>query len=186
MTAPKRSEAWTRRTMAAATHRPTKIKLLIVADAPAADDRYFYFDRGAEDPLFSAVAEVLFEAPDAGDRAALLNELRRRGVFLIEAKPDAPRGGEPLAPYVGPLLLNVETLGAQAIVLVSADVYSAAFAGMTKAGLPVVDVRVPSPEQALEFRQKFRQALVRAGLEKLIRPFKPPAERAPRAPKKPA
>ena len=44
---------------------------------------------------------------------------------------------------------------------------------MTRAGLPVMDVKVPFPGAGhdVEFRQKFRQALVRAGLEKLIRPL---------------
>jgi hypothetical protein len=167
-----RGAAWTRRTTAASAWRPKRIRLLIVAEAPADDERYVYFEKGAADLLFAALAEVFFEAPATGDREPYLKELRRRGVFVIEAKPDAPRRGEPLAPYVGPLLLNVETLGAEAIVLVSADVHGAAFAAMKKAGLPVVDVRVPGPEHALEFRQKLRQALVRAGLEKLIRPLK--------------
>jgi hypothetical protein len=169
---PARSAAWTRRISAASAWRPKRIRLLIVAEAPADDERYFYFESGGIDPLFAGAAEVLFEAPPEGAREAYLKELRRRGVFVIEAKPDAPRRGEPLAPYVGPLLLNVETLGPEAIVLVSSDVHGAAFAAMKKAGLPVVDVRVPGPEHTLEFRQKLRQALVRAGLEKLIRPIK--------------
>src|SRR5439155_15942143 len=79
---------------------------------------------------------------------------------------------------VGPLLLNVETLGPEAVVLVTRDVYEAAHAGMKKAGLPVIDVRLPFPSEghALEFRQKLRQALVRAGLETLIRPLRRPAK----------
>jgi hypothetical protein len=181
-----RSEAWTRRTTAASAWRPKRIRLLIVAEAPADDERYFYFESGEVDPLFAEVAEVLFEEPASGNREPYLKELRRRGVFVIEAKPDAPRRGEPLAPYIGPLLLNVEMLGAEAIVLISADVYRAAAAAMKKAGLPVIDVRVPSPEHALEFRQKLRQALVRAGLEKLIRPMKGAAARPALEPSKPA
>jgi hypothetical protein len=51
-------------------------------------------------------------------------------------------------------------------------VFDAAQRALAKAGLPVVDVRVPAPSdgQEVEFRQALRQALVRAGLEKLIRP----------------
>jgi len=51
---------------------------------------------------------------------------------------------------------------------------------MEAAGVPVVDVRIPFPvpDHPEIFRQKFRQALVRGGLEKLIRPLPTPkAER---------
>ena len=41
-------------------------------------------------------------------------------------------------------------------------------------GLPVVDVKIPSPTdgQQANFRREFRLALVRGGLEKMIRPLK--------------
>jgi hypothetical protein len=167
------NEGCKRRRAAAAAYRPNRVRLLLISDSPPADPaRYFYFDGGDDDPLFHAVATVLFEESPVGVRAPWLKELRRRGVFSIELKPDAARRDEPLAPYVAPLLLNLDPLAPEAIVLVGADVFDAAQRALAKAGLPVVDVRVPAPSdgQEVEFRQALRQALVRAGLEKLIRP----------------
>jgi hypothetical protein len=118
------------------------------------------------------VCEVFFETkPDAGPEV-LLKELRRRGVFYVDLKPDAPRTGQSLAPYVGPFLINLGTLGPLNIIILDPEAYDAAFSRMSEAGLPVVDVRIPKldPDRSDLFRQTFRQALVRADLEKLIRP----------------
>jgi hypothetical protein len=176
MPAPGRSPAWNRRTAAARTYQPKRIRLLLLAESPPSDDRYFYFeDARAADDLFEEVAGVLFEEKPRGDKTPYLKELRRRGVFLVELKPDAPRDGEPLGPYVGPLLLNLDVLAPESIILIDADVYDAGYAALRKAGRPVVDMRVPFPsaDRSVEFRRTFRQALVRAGLEKLIRPLPP-------------
>src|SRR5439155_25750572 len=99
--------------------------------------------------------------------------LRRRGIFVVELKPDAPREDEPLSRYVDPLLLNLDSLAPEKIVLVGNDVHAAAHAAMKKAKLPVIDVRMPFPSAGheVEFRQKLRQAMVREGLEKMIRPM---------------
>jgi len=161
---------------AAEKYRPKHIKLLLVAESPPSEDeRYFYAeDTAGDEPLFAEIAKVLFEGEPAGEKAPYLKELRRRGVFVTELKPDAPRAGEPLGPYVPPFLINVETLAPDHIVLIGAGVHAAALAALQKAGLPVVDVKVPlapSGEQAA-FRQAFRQALVRAQQEKLIRPLR--------------
>src|SRR5439155_22973052 len=112
------------------------------------------------------VCGVLFEEKPQHDKVRFLKELRRRGVFLTELKPDVPRNKEPLGRYVAPLLLNVDTLSPEKIVLITADVYAVAYAAMKKAGLPVVDVKIPfaSAGPEAEFRQKFRHALVRGGL----------------------
>ena len=76
-----------------------------------------------------------------------------------------------------PLLINLGILAPEHLVLVTPAVYEAAYEPLTQAGFPVVDVRVPEPSHALEFRQRLRRALVRADLEKLIRPR--PSPRAP-------
>ncbi len=166
---PQRTESWTRRERASRAYRPKTIRLLLVVESPPEGDHYFYFaDAAQADPLFEQVTEVLFESA-SDDRVAGLKELRRRGVFEVELKPDAPRRGEALAPYVGPLLINLGILAPEKIVLIGPDAYDAAYGSMSAAGLPVVDVRVPRAEEAEPFRQKFRQALVQAGLEKLIR-----------------
>jgi hypothetical protein len=171
--------AWNRRREAARKYRPNRIRLLVVAESPPAEpERYFYFeDADSHDELFDALCEVLFEAAPAGEKAPYLKELKRRGVYVTELKPDAPRDGESLAPYIAPFALNLYDLAPERIVLVSADVY-AAYGPLKKDGHPVVDVRIPAPsaKDGVKFRQAFRQALVRAELEKLIR--KPPAPKA--------
>lgn len=176
---PGRPESWTRRRLAARPYQPKRIRLLLVAESPPADGSYFYFDDGKLDALFEEVCTVLFEEKPAGDRIRSLKELRRRGVFVTELKPDAPRKRESLASYVAPFLLNAETLAPEHVLLIGADVFEAAHAAAKKAGLPVLPAKIPSPSAGTEFRQKLRQALVRAGLEKLIRPLPSGAGRSP-------
>jgi hypothetical protein len=166
-----------RRATAAAKYQPKRMRLLIAAESPPENEAtYFYFeDPAARDELFSEITEVLFEASSGTEKVSYLKELRRRGVFVVELKPDAPRHDEPLGPYVPPFLINAGTLAPEHIILVGPAVYDAAYGAMEKAGLPVVDVRVPTPSSGREvtFRQSFRQALVRADLEKMIRPLGP-------------
>jgi len=165
--------AWRRRREAAIKYRPKRIRLLLVAESPPAEsDRYFYFEgAGAHEPLFDGVCEVLFEERPQGDKTPYLKELRRRGVFLVELKPDGPRDREALGPYVAPFVLNLYELAPERVVLVSADVHAAAFVPLKKDGREVVDVRIPfpAPGHEVKFRQALRQALVRSGLEKSIR-----------------
>lgn len=172
--------AWTRRRTAARKYQPNRVRLLLVAESPPGDESlYFYFeDPHSGDPLFREVCEVLLEqAPP--DKATALKELRRRGVFATELKPDGPRAKESLAAYVMPFLLNLGPLAPERIILIGGDVYDVLHPALTKAKLPVVDLRVPSPttRDPVEFRQTLRQALVRADLEKLIRPLPKPKPR---------
>src|SRR5436189_5868257 len=99
-------EAWARRRVAERKYKPNRIRLLLVAESPPADEgRYFYFeDAPALDELFEEVCGVLFEEKPGPDQATALKELRRRGVFVVDLKPDAPRRSEKLEPYVAPLL----------------------------------------------------------------------------------
>jgi hypothetical protein len=173
----KPSPDWLRRQAAARAHQPKKIKLLLLGESPPEGSSWFYLP-GAMDPMFEQVCTVLFEAEPAGEKEPYWKELKRRGVFYAELKPDAPRQDEKLADYVAPLTINLGILSPEHIVLVGAEVYAAAYRPLEKAGLPVVEARVPGPEEGTEFRQKLRQALVRADLEKLIRPR--PQPRAPK------
>jgi hypothetical protein len=172
------NDAWDRRRKAAWTYQPKRIRLLLVAESPPADEaRYFYFENPESvDPLFEEVCGVLFEEVPRLDKVPYLKELRRRGVFLVDLKPDAPRRSEPLGPYGGPFMLNLGPLAPEHIVLITSDVYDALHPVMKKSGLPVVDVRIPLAPAGdrVPFRQKFRQALVRADLEKLMRPLPVP------------
>jgi hypothetical protein len=168
--------AWTRRQEAARKYRPKTIRLLLVAEAPPEDDsRYFYFEGSdTTEPLFEQVSAVLFEGVSAGDKTSRLKELRRRGVFVVELKPDAPsQDGAALRGYVEPFLLNLETLSPAHIVLIGPHVHGALHAALEQAELPLVDAQIPSAEHDVEFRRTFRQALVRADLENLIRPPRP-------------
>lgn len=167
MATPAANQAWTRRKQAARAFQPKRVRLLLVAEAPPGDGRYFYFE-DATDDLFAEVCRVLFESDPPRNAGPWLHELRRRGVCVMELRPDAPSDGRPLAPYVGPLLINAETLAPEHVVLIGGAVFDAVHAKM-QSSLPVVDVKVPWPD-GVEFRQKLRQALVRAGLEKLIKP----------------
>jgi hypothetical protein len=170
----KPNEDWNRRRRAAERYRPKRIRLLLIAEAPpTALDHYFYFAPTTDDDEpFRSLCDVLFEEPSALEKPALLKELRRRGVFLVDLRPDAPLGDAKLDPYVDWLLLRLEELHPEAIVLIGTATYEAAQRRLAAAMWPVSDVRVPSPSaDEVGFRRELRTALVRAGLEKLIRPM---------------
>lgn len=158
------AEVRRRRAAAAEQYRPGKVRLLLVAQAPPSDDdRYFYFpDVTQHDWLFRAVVRGIL--PDAeltrANKASLLAQLRDRGVFLIDLKPD-PVDGSPLSPYVPALLDRIVELEPERIILIKADVYDAAYPALAAAGLPVSKVRVPFPSSGRqrEFAVAFARAL---------------------------
>jgi hypothetical protein len=172
------------RQAAAQKYQPNRIKLLLVGEAPPEDpSRYFYFEHG-DDELFEHVARVLFETPPVGDdKTPYLKELKRRGVFLIDLKPDGPLGEAKHVELAEWLPLRVETLAPETIVLIGSAVYRAAHPVLEKRELPVVDQSVPYPAAGKEkpFAIDFTKALVKAGLERLIRPMprKKPVEKPP-------
>lgn len=153
-----------RRAAAAARYRPDKVRLLLVAQAPpAADDRYFYFtDVATQDSLFRSVARAVLPhtEPTRDNKPALLTQLRDRGVFLIDLKPD-PVDGSPLWPYLPALLARIAELAPERIVLIKADVFDTAYAALAAAGLPVSKVRIPFPSSGRqkEFAEAFGRAL---------------------------
>jgi hypothetical protein len=181
LAAPRSNPEWERRQAAAARWRPNTVKLLLVSAAPPADpEAYLYAaSAGTLDPVAADVMNVLFEAePIAGKRAVYQKELKRRGVFLIELKPDGPRAsGDDLRPYADWLPTRVEGLEPGRVVLLGADVHRAAFALLDAAKIPVEDAKIAAAEAGLEAegRGQLRAALVRAGLEALIRPLPPKA-----------
>ena len=103
-------------------------------------------------------------------RRTAAQQYRPKRIRLLLVAESPP---ERLQPYVAPFMVNLDTLAPERIILVKVDVYDVLRPAMKQAGSPVVEVRIPFPSsgQQVEFRQKFRQALVRAGLEKLIRPL---------------
>jgi len=107
------------------------------------------------------VRAILEVEPTRGDKAELLGRLRDRGVFLIDLKPDKPMDGTPLAGYVDDLVKRIKKLHPDKIVLIKASVYAAAYLELSKAGLPVVDERVPFPVRGAQprFEKLFGRAL---------------------------
>jgi hypothetical protein len=78
--------------------------------------------------------------PARSNKAALLGQLRDRGLFLVDLKPD-PLDPRPLASFVPSLIARCVALAPQHVVLIKADVYDSAYLPLATAGLPVVDAR---------------------------------------------
>src|SRR3954452_12612103 len=117
-----------RRRAAAERYRPGVIDLLLVAEAPpSALDRYFYFEHvRTHDSLFRHVVEgVLGERPTR-DKAPYLDELRERGVFLIDLCEQPFSGRDVLAGCVPGLVRRATRLAPARVVLVGVSVYDAA------------------------------------------------------------
>lgn len=158
------AEVRRRRAAAAQRYRPEKVRLLLVAQAPpSAVDRYFYFtDVRSQDSLFRSVVRAILPgaAPTRDNKASLLAQLRDRGVFLIDLKPD-PVDGADLSPYVPTLQDRIAELAPERIILIKADVFDTAYPALSAAGLPVSTVRVPFPSygQQTAFHAAFGRAL---------------------------
>lgn len=138
---------------------------MLVAEAPpAALDRYFYFeDVPQQDSLFRYVARSILKAePTRANKAELLARLRERGVFLIDLKKD-PVDGNSLALEVPNLVRRIRTLDPSKIIIIKASVYDLVHQPLAKAGLPVVEERVPFPGsgQQRRFDVAFARALER-------------------------
>lgn len=151
------------RESAALKYLPEKIEVLLVAEAPPNDAyRYFYFeDVSSHDHLFRAVSKVILgKTPNRASKALYLEELKKRGIFLIDLKID-PMDGSDLKQYVPDLLLRCRALNPRRIVLIKATVFDAAYHALVKDGLPVVDQRVyfPSTGRQRQFEEQFSKAL---------------------------
>lgn len=152
------------RAVAAERYRPETVRLLLVAQAPpAADDRCFYLpDVPTQDTLFRSVARIILPhtEPTRSNKASLQEQLRDRGVFLIDLKPD-PVDGTVLSQHVPKLLARIAELAPERIILIKADVYDEVYPALARAGLPVKNVRVPFPSfgQQSAFKTAFSRAL---------------------------
>jgi hypothetical protein len=152
-----------RRREAAAQYRPQEIALLLVAEAPPNSlDRYFYFpDVREHDNLFRYVCRVVLgREPSRGGKRELLEELRDRGIFLIDLK-ETPVDGTPLSTYVPALVERCRELVPRRIVLIKVTVYDAAYHQLHAAGMPVSGVRIPFPGSGRqrEFLEAFSLAV---------------------------
>ena len=142
------SAARERRRRAAERYRPDVIDLLLVVEAPpSALDRYFYFeDVLTHDSLFRHVVRgVLGETPTR-DKAPYLDEMRERGVFLVNVSEDPFATWHDVLPRCLPAQVRTcAALRPRRIVLIGAGTYDHAYDALREAGLPVVDVRLPYP-----------------------------------------
>jgi hypothetical protein len=159
------------RRAAAAKYQPKKIKLLLVAEAPPCDvDRYFYFeDVDKHDWLFRYVYEGLTEKkPTRENKADHLAQLRDAGLFMIdlhEENAEQPTAAQ-LTPCIPGLIERCRNLKPASIALVKSIVHDVAFEPLKKAGLPVIDERLPFPAsgQQRKFLDGFKDVRKTAGL----------------------
>lgn len=166
-----------RRRAAAAKYRPSRVRLLLVGEAPpCTPDRYFYFERvDRHDWLFRYVWEGLTGAkPDRADKAAHLAALRDAGVFLIDLHEESvsqPSLAQ-LRTHVPGLVERCRALDPRHIILIKSVVHDAAYEALAEAGLPVVDARIPFPAsgQQKKFLETFRDALSAAGVARMPAP----------------
>jgi len=152
-----------KRESASRKYRPKNVALLLVAEAPPqALDRYFYFEQvRSNDWLFRAVVKGIFgNVPSRDDKAYWLLELKRSGVYLIDASKD-PLEKPRLQGFVPDLVRRCRKLQPKCIILIKASVYDAAYAQLVESHLPVVNARLPFPSngQQARFHRQFRKAL---------------------------
>lgn len=113
------------------------------------------------DSLFRYVCRVLLgRQPTREGKHELLEEIKNRGVFLIDLK-ETPTDGTPLADYVPALVDRCRALRPRRIALIKVTVYDVAFAALSDAGLPVRNERIPFPDSGRqnEFVEGFRRAV---------------------------
>jgi hypothetical protein len=95
------------------------------------------------DSLFRYVAcPILHVEPTRVSKADILQELKHRGVFLIDLKED-PVYATPLTNHVPNLVERARRLNPAKIVLIKATVHGYAYPAVANAGLPVVPGAVP-------------------------------------------
>jgi hypothetical protein len=109
-------------------------------------DRYFYFeDVTVHDSLFRHVVQAVLGEKPTRDKAPYLDELRDRGWFLVHMSDEPFRDRSVLAPLLPHLIATCEEIAPQRIVVVGAPLFDLVHQPMSRAGLPVVDVRLPYP-----------------------------------------
>ncbi|MHC4977207.1 MAG: hypothetical protein ACYTF7_11470 [Planctomycetota bacterium] len=161
-----------RRRRAARKYLPSRVELLLVAEAPPCDtDRYFYFEEvDRHDWLYRYVWEGLTGCkPIRGEKASHLAAMRDAGVFLIDlhegniAKPKR----KDLEPCVGGLVRRSKKLEPGCVVLIKKVVHEVAYEPLREVGLDVMDVAIPFPAsgQQKNFLALFREAVRLSGFE---------------------
>jgi hypothetical protein len=160
---PDAAAARRRRQAAAQRFRPAVVDTLLVVEAPpSALDRYFYFDDvQTHDSLFRHVVEGLLGEKPTRDKLPWLDELRDRGVYLVDMSVDPFTSRRDVLPACVDLLVDrCRELAPRRVVLIGVVVYDLTFGPLTRAGVPVVDARIPFPGsgQQRRFLDAFRAA----------------------------
>ena len=152
------------RRAAAHKYRPEHIKVLLVAESPPQRaSRYFYFqDVEHHDGLFWNVAKAVLGVvmKDRAEKPMYLEELKQRGVFLIDLKED-PNDPRPSWECVDHLIERCRELMPEKIIVIKGNVFDVTFTRLRDAGLPVINRRIPFPANGdeLKFAGAFAQAL---------------------------
>src|SRR5436190_792583 len=149
---------------AAVKYPAPHIEALLGAGCPPPRlSRYFYFeDVEHHDRLFWSIAKAVTGVvmKDRTDKPIYLEELKRRGVFLIDLKDD-PNDRRTWSECVDALIHRCRELSPEKIIVLKGNVFDATFTRLRDAGLPVINRRVPFPTggNELEFASVFAQAL---------------------------
>jgi len=161
---------------------PEKVKLLFITEAPPTPDRnrYFFFENVRQgDSLFLELMKVLFTEEVASfetvkalraEKVYFLERFQAAGFHLIHASdlplPDttATERRNTYKSNLPSLMRQIEALGGKSIpiILVSAVVHEACFAGLAAAGYQVLNstmIEFPNSGQQINFRQKLTALL---------------------------
>lgn len=159
-----------RRDAAQAKYKPKRVKLLLVAEAPpCTTDRYFYFeDVREQDSLFRYVCKgVLGSVSSREEKASDLARLRDAGVYLIDVCEE-PIADDAKIRITGEeiraLPRRCRELKPDAVILIKSNVYDLTYDNLVKAGLNVINARMPFPGSGQQrvFESEFALALRRA------------------------
>jgi hypothetical protein len=158
-------------------YMPGRLRLVIIAESPPASGKYIYDPSGERtEPLFSALMRFL--RYDAGDKASGLEELRRRGILLVDAtyepvnqQSDKERSAKIEAKYPDLLSDLRNLIGQEAIpvVLIKANVCRLLEDRLIADGMRIINkgrsVYFPGSGRQKQFQQQLQDILA---LERLL------------------
>jgi len=132
--------------------KPRSIRFLLVAEAPPADERFFYFEKVQKsDNLFLETMRVLYVGEEAGagqirsQKRKLLERFMHDGFYLVDVFDHPVKSCPPtersrrIIRVLPSLLIKLHGLVSQEtpIILVSSVVYEACASGLRQAGFRV-------------------------------------------------
>ncbi|MFI5160637.1 MAG: hypothetical protein ACHQHN_05135 [Sphingobacteriales bacterium] len=155
-------------------YRPTKIKTIIVAEAPPDSiERFFYFENvKVADFLFLGIIEVLY--PKLKDqymnwnqrrspiiKRQILNRFMSDGYFLLDLS-EIPKGllKKPINSCLDDLITRIPSKKIN-VILIKANVYDCCYKKLLNDGYSVINKRIPFPStgQQIIFKKLFNEAI---------------------------